>query len=71
VRVSTRGVVDEALHPEEIDEACAAVRRAVAQIDLSAQNERISEEARHAVRRTFQKTRGKKPITIVHLRRTP
>jgi ribonuclease J len=69
VRISTRGVVDESAHPDEIEEICAAVRRAIASLDVSKDDATLAEEARFAVRRTFQKTRGRKPITIVHLSR--
>lgn len=71
VRISTRGVLDETAHVTELDEVCSAVRRAIAALDVSKDDATLAEEARFAVRRTFQKTRGKKPITIVHLRRTP
>jgi ribonuclease J len=70
VRVSTRGVLDESESPAEIEEVCAAVRRAIAAVEVTGDDERMSEEARFAIRRTFQKTRGRKPITLVHLRRT-
>jgi ribonuclease J len=70
VRISTRGVLDESAHPDEMEEVRAAVRRAVAALDLSKDDATVAEEARFAVRRTFQKTRGKKPITIVHLFRS-
>lgn len=63
VQVSTRGVLDETAHPDELDEVRGAVRRAVAAAEIT----KAEEEARWAIRRTFQKTRGKKPITIVHL----
>lgn len=71
VRVSTRGVLDEAAHPDELAEAAAAVRRAIAEVELPATDDTLSEHARWAVRRTFQKTRGRKPVTLVHLRRVP
>jgi ribonuclease J len=70
VRVSTRGVLDESAHRGEIEEVCAAVRRAIAALDVSKDDASMAEEARFAVRRTFQKTRGRKPITIVHLSRS-
>ena len=71
VRVSTRGVLDEAASAAELEEASAAVRVAIAAAALPATDETLAEHARIAVRRSFQKTRGKKPITIVHLRRVP
>ena len=67
MQISTRGVLDEAAHPGELEEVRAAVRRAVAAAEIT----KVEEEARFAIRRTFQKTRGRKPITIVHVRRTP
>lgn len=70
VMLVTRGVVDEAEHPEELDAARAAVRRAVAELRAYADDARIAEEARLAVRRTFFKSRGKKPMTVVHVRRS-
>lgn len=70
VRISTRGVLDEAANAAELAEVCAAVRRAIAEAPLPATDETLTDHARYAVRRTFQKTRGRKPITIVHLRRT-
>ncbi len=40
--------------------------------DLALGNDaRVAEEARLAIRRTFSKSRGKKPMTVVHLRRSP
>ena len=66
VQISTRGVLDETAHADELAEARGAVRRAVAAAEIT----RVEEEARWAIRRTFHKTRGKKPITIVHLIRS-
>ena len=71
VQLSTRGVLDETANARELDEVRAAVRRAIAEVELPATDETMAEHARWAVRRTFQKTRGRKPITIVHLRRIP
>ncbi len=71
VRISTRGVLDEEVNASELAEVGAAVRRAIAEAPFPATDDTLAEHARHAVRRTFQKTRGRKPITIVHLLRTP
>jgi ribonuclease J len=70
VTLVTRGVLDEAAHPQELDDARAAVRRAIGELQAHAEDARIAEEARRAVRRTFFKTRGKKPMTVVHVRRS-
>lgn len=69
VTLVTRGVVDEAEHPEELEAARGAVRRAIAELDAFSSDAQISEHARLAVRRTFFKSRGKKPMTVVHVRR--
>ena len=71
VSLVTRGVVDENEHPEELEAARAAVRVAIAELDAFADNARVAEQARLAVRRTFFKSRGKKPMTVVHVRRSP
>lgn len=70
VRVSTRGVFEEAANEAELEDVAGAVRRAIAEVELPAADDVLTEHARLAVRRTFHKTRGKKPITIVHLRRS-
>lgn len=70
VTLVTRGVVDEAEHPQELEAARAAVRRAVGDLPAHAEEPRIAEESRLAVRRTFFKSRGKKPMTVVHVRRS-
>jgi ribonuclease J len=69
VSLLTRGVVDEAEFPEELDTARAAVRRSVGEL-RAPDDGRIAEEARLAVRRSFFKSRGKKPMTVVHVRRS-
>jgi ribonuclease J len=71
ITLLTRGVVDESEHPGELEAARAAVRRAIGELSSSADDARIGEEARLAVRRTFFKSRGKKPMTVVHVRRSP
>ena len=71
VSLVTRGVVDELQHPEEVAAACAAVRLAIAALDGAADDARLAEQARLAVRRAFFKSRGKKPMTVVHVTRTP
>ena len=69
VSLVTRGVVDEVEHPDELEAARAAVRLAIAELAAHADDARIAEQARLAVRRTFFKSRGKKPMTVVHVRR--
>lgn len=69
VTLITRGVVDEAAHPEEVQAARAAVRHAIADLASHADDAQIAEQTRLAVRRTFFKSRGKKPMTVVHVRR--
>ena len=71
VSLVTRGVVDETEHPEELSSAREAVKVAVTGLDASADDGRIAEQVRLAVRRTFFKSRGKKPMTVVHVRRSP
>ena len=70
VSLVTRGVVDEVEYPEEIQAARAAVRHAIAELDAFADDARVAEQARLAVRRAFFKSRGKKPMTVVHVRRS-
>ena len=70
VTLITRGVVDEVEHPDELDAARGAVRRSIADLPSHSDDARIAEEARLAVRRTFWKSRGKKPMTVVHVRRS-
>jgi ribonuclease J len=69
VSLITRGVVDEAAHPEEMQAARAAVRHAIADLASHSDDAHIAEQTRLAVRRTFFKSRGKKPMTVVHVRR--
>jgi len=73
LRIVTRGVIDEASQAAELDAAGDAVRRAIASLnDLALGDDaRVAEEARLAIRRSFSKSRGKKPMTVVHLRRSP
>jgi ribonuclease J len=70
VSLLTRGVLDELAHAEELEGARGAVRRAVAALDAYADDAQVAEHARLAVRRAFFKTRGKKPMTVVHVRRS-
>ena len=69
VSLVTRGVVDEIAHPEEVESARAAVRHAIADLASHSDDAHIAEQTRLAVRRTFFKSRGKKPMTVVHVRR--
>ncbi|CAN5916399.1 ribonuclease J [soil metagenome] len=55
VSLVTRGVVDEAEHPEELQAARAAVRHAIAELDAFADDARVGEQARLALRRAFFK----------------
>jgi ribonuclease J len=68
VFIATRGVVDEGA--PELETAKHAVRAAVLEVE-NKDDAVIAEQARLAIRRTFHKTRGTKPMTIVHVRRTP
>ncbi len=70
VSLVTRGVVDELEHEDEMVTAREAVKVAVREAGASADDARISEHVRLAVRRTFFKSRGKKPMTVVHVRRS-
>lgn len=72
VTLVTRGVVDEVAHADEVEAARAAVRHSIADLgrDASADDARVAEQARLAIRRTFFKSRGKKPMTVVHVKRT-
>jgi ribonuclease J len=69
VSLVTRGVVDEVEHADEVAAARAAVRHAIADLASHADDAQIAEQTRLAVRRTFFKSRGKKPMTVVHVRR--
>lgn len=71
VTLVTRGVVDEIAHADELEAARAAVRHAIAELGAegSADDARVAEQARLAIRRTFFKSRGKKPMTVVHVSR--
>ncbi|MBX3186166.1 MAG: ribonuclease J [Labilithrix sp.] len=70
VEIVTRGVLDEATHAGEIAAARGAVRQAIADLGPGAADADVAEQARLAVRRTFFKARGRKPVTLVHVRRT-
>jgi ribonuclease J len=70
VSLVTRGVVDEIAFEDEVDAARAAVRRAIAELGAHADDAHVAEAARLAIRRAFFKTRGKKPMTVVHVRRS-
>lgn len=67
----TRGVLEEASFPEEIADVKSAVRAGIAELPDRADDAQIGEAARLAIRRTFNRTRGKKPMTVVHVRRAP
>lgn len=69
VRLSTRGVIDEEEYAEELAEARANVRRAILELDASSSDETMAEHARLAIRRSFHKSRGFKPMTVVHVYR--
>lgn len=70
VALKTRGVLDEANEQSALADVIAAVKRAIYEAPEDAADDALSEQARLAVRRTFAKTRGIKPSTFVHLRRT-
>ncbi len=67
VALTTRGVLDET--SAILGAAKEAVRRALGELDVAgiARDEVVSESARLAVRRTFQKAIGMKPLTLVHV----
>ena len=69
VALTTRGVLDPSADAQEIRDVEAAVRRAIAEAKDEATDAELGEHARLAIRRTFHKNRGIKPITIVHVRR--
>ena len=71
ISLVTRGVIDEAANPGELAAAKTAVRLAIAELGAHADDARIGEQARLAVRRVFSKATGKKPMTVVHVRRAP
>lgn len=70
VSLATRGVVDEASAAAELEEIRGGVRREIAEL-ASREDAAIVEQARLAVRRGFHRSRGFKPVTVVHLRRLP
>ncbi len=67
VALKSLGVVDEALDAGTLEEARHAVRRAVGALGVSPASADVEEQARLAVRRTFFRARGWKPMTIVHV----
>jgi hypothetical protein len=67
--LSTRGVLDPGAGDAEIAGVEGAVRRAIAEAREGATDDDLGERARLAIRRTFHKNRGIKPVTIVHVRR--
>jgi len=69
VQLSTRGVLEESAHPVELEDVRAEVRRSIAAAAVPAGDAALEEHARHAIRRAFQRARGRKPVTIVHVRR--
>ncbi len=70
VGLSTRGVLDESAHRDELEEVKLAVRQALEEGSVPFDEEVFTERARLAIRRTFNKLRGSKPVTFVHLRRS-
>jgi ribonuclease J len=73
VLIATRGVLDETTPDaaRDLEVARATVVRAIASLDVAgiARDEVVAEQARLAVRRTFHKARGMKPLTLVHVLR--
>jgi ribonuclease J len=69
VFVTTRGLLPA--DAPEIREVERAVRAAVAEVDSASDDGTLSEHVRLAVRRAFYKAVGVKPMTIVHIRRSP
>jgi ribonuclease J len=66
VDITTRGVFAEADFPSELEGARAAVK--VALRDQKHRDDAaLADEARLAIRRAFFRTRGQKPMTIVHV----
>jgi ribonuclease J len=62
--LATRGTSDD---PADGEIAKGAVRAAIAELDASADDAVVAEHARLAIRRAFNKSRGSKPVTIVHV----
>ncbi len=71
VTLITRGVLDEAAHPHEMATVRAAVRSAIGTPDTFTDDAKLVDRVRLAVRREFFASRGKKPMTVVHVKRAP
>lgn len=69
VSLVTRGVLDESAHPEEIATVREAIHHALQALAKPAEGAAIAEQIRLAIRRAFFRSHGKKPMTIVHVRR--
>jgi ribonuclease J len=69
VTLATRGLLAEG-DAAELESVKAQVRRALTELRAPPDDQTAAEHARLAVRRAFFKARGKKPVTIVHVRRT-
>ncbi len=72
VDLATRGVIDESASASLLEAARASVKRAIDDLDVAAiaRDEVVAENARMAVRRTFHKALGMKPLTVVHVLRS-
>ncbi|HEY8080132.1 MAG TPA: ribonuclease J [Labilithrix sp.] len=67
--LATRGIAGD---ETDVANAKGAVRAAIAELDAAAEDAVVAEHARLAIRRTWNKARGTKPVTIVHVvRETP
>jgi len=68
-QVTVQGLLDPELDAADIDDVAAAVRAAVAALsgDDRGDDAAVKEAARLAVRRTLHASRGKKPVTDVHV----
>jgi ribonuclease J len=62
--LTTRGVAGDA---RELEDVKGAVRAAIAELDVAADDAAVAEHARLAVRRAYFKARGTKPVTVVHV----
>lgn len=68
-QIATMGLVDERLEHDALLDAVDAVREAVAALPKGARlnDEQVRQAARIAVRKSFNASHGKKPVTEVHL----
>lgn len=69
VRLDTRGVMDDARASEDLAAAETAVRQAIASAPRHATDDDLAERSRLAVRRTFKRLRGMKPLTVARIHR--